>query len=401
MPKYWMVTCGAAALAALAFVGQPEPAQAQFGISIGGLPIGINLNGGYRGYRGGRQSRRQRASRDEAPIKGDDARASQVDRVMASAGAPSSNDQTRVLAPLASSVVLSDVGSTKDLTEVGQQTVSNDRNRDYTAKIADIIKAFKSAERKARDEARKEQRGDTRDGGPGDVTAHAIEQSLEKAVKNAKLDVFERFVNEAWTSERLRTLILDRVYTDLARLFEGNNRGNAPMEALDTLIQRAAEAVYHRIFETSELLAANRSSALFMQRLYQTHGGLVEGELRETADSMITRASMAAIGRYESTMRRDVNGYAFRYRAQRIVFDCLSENVEKITSAETGMRTNGEIERKIVDTSASVCGAWLNNQFGSEKSDLKPQRPMPVRVIWSAMGPKDDPSMYGRALNTF
>ena len=394
MPRYWMATCAAAAAGMFAYVGQPEPARAQFGISMGGF--GINIHGGYRGGR----SRRGRAPRGEAPVDSRDGRPTQPDRVTPSAGAPSSTDQTRVLAALASSTVLSDVGSTKDLTEVGQQPLSNDRNRDYTLKIAEIIKALKTAERKGREEARRDQRGD-RDSSPGDVTAHAIEQSLEKAVKNAKLDIFERFVNEAWTSERLRTLILDRVANDLSRLVEGTNRGNAPMDALDSLIQRAAEAVYHRIFETSELLAANRSSALFMQRLYQTHGNLVQGELRETADTMITKASMAAVGRYDSAMRRDANGYAFRYRAQRIIFDCLSDNVEKITSGETGIKTNGEIERKIADTSASICGAWLENQFGSEKGDLRAQRPMPVRVIWSATGPKDDPSMYGRALSTF
>jgi hypothetical protein len=168
------------------------------------------------------------------------------------------------------------------------------------------------------------------------------------------------------------------------------------MDALDSLIQKASESVFRRIFETSELLAANKSSALFMQRLYQTHGTLVDGELRETADRMITRASLGAVNRYETAMRRDPNGFALRYRAQRIVFDCLSENVEKITSSETGILTNGEIRNKIATTSDAVCAAWLENQFGAEKAELKPQRPMPMRVIWSATGPKDDPSMYGR-----
>ena len=59
-------TCGLAALIAAAFVGRPEPARAQFGISIGGFPIGINLHG-YRGYRGGRRHRGSRGSRDEEP----------------------------------------------------------------------------------------------------------------------------------------------------------------------------------------------------------------------------------------------------------------------------------------------------------------------------------------------
>lgn len=384
-PIRWMTMCGAAAVATLTFVvAEPPPARAQFGINIGGFPIGIRLHG-YGHY--GRYGRRHRGAREEATD--DSQRPGKPDKVAVSRGAPSSAEQTRVLQQIASSVAVSDVGSTKDLNEIGQQSISNDRNRDYTSKIRDIIERFKEAQSRARDTT------------PGDVTSHAIEQSLERAVKAAKLDVFERFLNESWTSERVRTMILERVEADLTPLFDGNNRGNAPMEALDTLIQKAAEAVFRRIFETSELLAANRSSALFMQRLYQTHGALVDGELRETADRMITRASLGAVNRYETVMRRDPNGFALRYRAQRIVFDCLSENVEKITSSETGMLTNGEIQSRIAKTSEAQCGAWLENQFGTEKSDLKPQRPMPMRVIWSATGPKDDPSMYGRGSGTF
>ena len=101
------------------------------------------------------------------------------------------------------------------------------------------------------------------------MTAYAIERSLDTAFKNAKLDQFERFVNEAWTSERLRVLILGRVLIDLP-LFDGNNRGRASMEALDGLIQRAAEATYRRIFET---LRAARSQ----QKLGLVHAAPVSG----------------------------------------------------------------------------------------------------------------------------
>jgi len=398
-----LLSCGIAALIAAALVGRPEPAQAQFGISIGGFPIGINIHG-YRGYRGGyRGGRRHRGSPGNAEDRADDsARPGKPEKVVASAGAPSSTEQTKVLQQIASSAVVSDVGSTKDLNEVGQQSVAQkDRNRDYTLRITEIIDAFKKAEKKGRDDARNEARregrsGDLRDLTSGDVTAHAIEQSLDRAVKNAKLDTFERFVNEAWTSERLRVAILERVQAELSPLFEGNNRGKAPMEALDSLIQRAGEQVYRRIFETSELLAANRSSSQFMQRLYQAHGALVDSELRESADAMLYKASLSALARYETAMRRDANGYALRYRAQRIVFDCLSENTEKLTSSERKRATLGEIEYRIANASTSICANWLEEQFGSEKGELKPQKPMPIRVIWSAEGPKDDPSMYGR-----
>jgi hypothetical protein len=384
----WMM-CGAA-LVGVACVATPVPAAAQFGISIGGIPVGVFHGGGYRS-RWSHRRHRGRGPREEAREDsrgGDEVRPGKPDKVVASEGAPSSAEQTKALRRIASIATVS-VSSAKDINEVGQQSLSNDKARDYTLRIRDIIERFKGEQTRSRDAT------------PGDVTALGIEQSLEKAVKNAKLDVFERFVNERWTAERLRTMILDRVYADLGSLFDGNNRGNAPMEALDTLIQRASESVFRRIFETSELLAANKSSALFMQRLYQTHGALVDGELRETADRMITRASMGAISHYENALARDVNSYALRYRAQRIVFDCLSENVEKITSSETGILTNKSIAKKIAETSEKVCGAWLKKQFLSENGDLNPQRPMPVRAIWAKDGPKDDSSMYGRGSSTF
>jgi hypothetical protein len=392
--KGLLLACAGTAALALALVGDPVPAKAQFGINIGGLPFRINLGPGYR-YRGGRRHRGGGSSKSDEPSSAEESRPGKPDKVVAGQGAPSSKEQTRALQRIASTAVVSDVGSTKDLNEVGQQRVgTKDSNRDYTLKITEIIDAFKRAERKGRDEARSEARGETREMTSGDVTAFAIEQSLDKAFKNAKLDQFERFVNEAWTSERLRVLILGRVVNELPPLFEGNNRGKAPMEALDSLIQRAAEVVYRRIFETSEFLAANKSSALFMQRLYQAHGALVDNDLRESAGGMLTKASLISIAPYETAMRRDQNGYALRYRAQRIVFDCLSEHLEKLTSSETKIATVNEIEHRIASTSAELCAPWLQNQFGTEKGELKAQKPVPMRVIWSATGPKDDPSMY-------
>jgi hypothetical protein len=83
------------------------------------------------------------------------------------------------------------------------------------------------------------------------------------------------------------------------------------------------------------------------------------------------------------------------------VFDCLSENVEQISSSETGIATTGEIRQKIEDTGKKVCVSWLDNQFGPDTRSFQAQKPMPLRVVWSATGPKDDPSMYGRATDGF
>jgi hypothetical protein len=386
--------CGVALLALASFTAL-TPAHAQFGfpgggirLNLGGFGIGIGGGGGRRSHGGGRHESRDSGSDDSSQQSaGSSKNDSRNDRVLASLGAPSSSVQTSVLKSVVSSGLLGVVGSTQDLAKVGQ-TSSKDDDRDWTGRIQRIVDTFK----------REQDRHITT---PGDVTEHAIEQSLDQAFKNAKLDTFESFLGENWSAERLRVRILDRVLAELPHLFDGNNRGNAPMQDLNSLIQQAAESVYRRIFEVSELLASNRSSALFVQRLYQTHGALVDDQLREVADGMITKASNAAIAEFEGALRRDQNGFALRYRAERIVFDCLSENVDRITSSETGILTTGEIEQKIDQTARTECTTWLENQFGRAARDITPQVPMPLRVIWSATGPKDDPSMYSRSRGTF
>jgi hypothetical protein len=395
----WMLTCCCAALLAGACLTRAEPAQAQ--ISIGG--IGINLGGmmgggGRYSRGGGGRSRSVRSSRerDSDGSSSDDSstssretrgdRNSRKDQVLASKGAPPAKVQTAILQSIAASEVLGVVGSTKDLEQVGR-VGSKEKARDYTGKIREILDTFKA-------EQRKNTQG-------GDVTEQAIEQSLEKAFAAAKLDTFESFLGENWSVERLRVMILDLVSNEMTRLFDGNNRGNAPMVSLDGLIQRSAQSVYRRVFELSELLAANRSASLFVQRLYQTHGNLVDDHTKESADGMITQAANAAVAKFDGQLRRDENGFALRYRAQRIVLDCLSEHVERISSSDTAMRAMSEIEQKVVQTTSATCTQWLENQFGTERGKLNPQKPVPMRAVWSAFGPKDDPSMYGRASGGF
>jgi hypothetical protein len=394
-----LAACSGVAVLAIATTSFPEPAQAQFG-GITNAIIGQMVRGGGPRYssrqyssRGGSDRRSHSRSKDNSDDSSDADKGSRKDRndrndrVLASLAPPSSQVQNEVLKSVSVSRAIGVVGTTKDVPTLGK-TDSKEADRDWTSRVERIIGKFQGNQ-------------DKRVTTPGDVTQHAIEQSLDKAIKNAKLDRFESFLGENWSSERLRTKVLDRVLAEIDSLFKGNVRGYAPMTELDSLIDRSAQSTYRRVFEVSELLAANRGSALFVQRLYQVHGGLVDDHLRDLADGMITRASNAAIAKFEAALRQDENGFALRYRAQRIVFDCLSANVERISSSETGIATIGEIEQKIDDTGKSECVGWLDNQFGANTRSLEPQRPMPLRVTWSATGPKDDPSMYGRATGGF
>jgi hypothetical protein len=387
----------AAAGAALLVAGGPEisqPAHAQFGLFI---PHIGGFYGGGRGCRhcGGGGGRRSRGDSDDSGSS--NAQNDRADRTVSSAP-PATKDQNEVLHNIAQLNVeeLANAGSgdgsgtSKSISPLGK-AVSKEQERDWTQKVQDIINKFKS-------KAQNEGRGVTT---PGDVTEHAIEQSLESAIKNAKLSTFETFLGENWSGERLRVMVLDRVEGDIDSLFRGNTRGYAPMQEVDSLIQRAAQLTYRRIFEVSELLAANRSSALFVQRLYQAQNGAVSNQLREVADEMISHASGDAVGKFESALRQDPNGFALRYRAQRIVFDCLSENVEHISSSETAAATIGEIRQRIADTGGHVCVSWLDNQFGADPRSIVEQKPLPLRVVWSEGHFKDDASMYGRATDDF
>jgi hypothetical protein len=383
--KYW-VACAIAALAAAMCMGTPEPAYAQFGIGFGG--ININIGGGYRNRYHRRNPRR--GPREESS-QGEDrpSRSESADKVLASLGAPSSSEQSRILKGISASPVLGVVGSTKDLQDVGRPRSQEDE-RDYTGALDQIVKDLSERQDKELSTA-------------GDVTATGIEQSLSRAIKDAKLDTFERFVSESWTAERIRKLVLDRTYTDLNPLFGGNTRGQVRMEAVDAVIQRAAQAVYRRIFETSELLAANRAANLFIQRLYQASSGRVDERTRDIADTLVRKGSSATLARYDSFLSSDDNSYAYHYRAQRIVYDCLSENVERISKGETRVATAEEMELRIKKTSVSDCEPWLANQFGAlgPGSRVKTQPPVPMRVVWSASGPIDDPSMYTRPANKY
>jgi hypothetical protein len=290
-----------------------------------------------------------------------------------------------VLKSISYSQILGEVGAPEDQTDLGKGS-TGEAGRDYTTKIEDLIKRIKTIQKRE---------GSTKD---GDISEHGILESLNAAYKGANLQRFETFLNENWSAERLREMIIERASSETAGLFDGTNRGAVSMADLDKLITKSAQSVYTRLFETSELLAANRSSSQFVLRLYQVHGDLMNGDVREDAEQMLLRASNAGVTAFDALLRRDPNGFALRYRAQRIIFDCLSANVETISQAENGgIATPQEIEQRILDTDEKQCAKWVTTQLQGADGKVKAQEPMPLRVIWSAEGPKEDASMYTRA----
>ncbi|MGO9327125.1 MAG: hypothetical protein ACLQJ0_03285 [Steroidobacteraceae bacterium] len=373
--------CSGIGLLALGVFSLPEPVHAQFGLFIRVPGMGFH---GCR-YCGGRHSRhhdnddsgndvsvRDRDRNDSAPA---------LDR-------PSTDVQNKILTRVASlnlsevGTPLTEVGTTKDVNPVGKAVTASVDDRDWPKRVSDIAKRCESESRRVTT--------------PGDVSEHAIEQSLEGAIKSAKLESFESFIGENWTDDHFRVKILDRVSVEIDSLFKGNTHGFASMQEVDKLIQRAAQSVYRRTFEVSELMAANRGSGLFMQRLYQLHSDLMDDQLRDEADTMLARVSNEAARKFEVALRQNSDGYALHYRAQRIVFDCLTNSLGTIAN---DVKTKGELEHNIEATGTGECVSWLDKQFGADGDKLSTQAPLPLRVVWSKDGAKDYRSMIGRTTN--
>src|SRR2546423_14614460 len=94
--RFWMMTCAALVLGALMSIPPAAPAVAQFGISIGGFPLGIHFGGRHRW--GGRHGRRHNRGGGESSEKDvDDSRPGKTERVTVSKSAPSSTQQMEVL----------------------------------------------------------------------------------------------------------------------------------------------------------------------------------------------------------------------------------------------------------------------------------------------------------------
>ena len=392
-----ILLAASAAVALAAFDQSPAYANDAFlrgfvGGMVGGMVGNMLLQqrlhggGGAYGHRpaparsGGAASSHSRPTGNGAPPSPEES-----SRALASLAPPTTQEEQVILKSVTPGQSLGAVGATDDLDQIGKD-YNADADRDYTSRVDQVISRIQQAQ--SAQHSTKE----------GDVTEHAILEALNTSIHDAKLFRFETFLGENWSPERLRVMILDQVLNELGGLFDGTNRGAVTMNDLNSIISKSAVNVYSRLFETSELLAANRSSTLFLQRLYQTHGDLVNGDVRENAEQLLTEASRAGVAPLDPSLRRDPNAFALRYRAERIIYDCLTDNVEAMTSTESGLAPSAEMNKHVLDVTNQQCAKWVSAQLIEADGKVKPQEPMPLRVIWSAKGPNDDdPSMYGRA----
>jgi hypothetical protein len=234
-----------------------------------------------------------------------------------------------------------------------------------------------------------------------------------KSYEAAGLATFEQFRGEQWTNERLRVAMLDRTRAEVPALLVGNNlvpgllvrnsMKRVEMEPIEDMIQRAGRAIFKRTLETSELIAVNQATARFTRALFELHGPLDTENLRAGVEEMLLTANRAAFAAYEERFVRSEYGVILRYRAERILNDCLTSNIEEIVAKKDKPLTKERMIDKVEELARGECRNWVVNALGDPKEttgkeDEKALKPLPVRAVWMAPGvAKTDASMFGRA----
>jgi hypothetical protein len=371
---------GGACAFALSCLVAASPARAQFGLEtfLHQLFFG-NSGAHHRPHHGHRHRPASDGEQDDSGAADfpDDAEMQELAKL-----APPARAQLALLKNVNASDSLGAIGSANIEAGAGIPAIDA-AERDYTVMVDQLMQMLKA------------KLGDSDH--PGDVTETAVLDALTDAILEAKLERFETFIGENWSGERLRGLIVKRVMDEIGGLFHGNNRGAVSMADLKSMIKKSAREVYARLFETSELLAANHSAVLFVQRLYQARGDFMKGDMRGETEDLLQKASLEGIAHFQYVFSRADHPYTLIYRTQRIIFDCLSDNVDKIAGSGKAAASVADIEARFIETERRQCTNWVTNQMVGVDGGARPQIPLPLRVIWTAGGPKEDPSMYGRA----
>jgi hypothetical protein len=380
----------ASAMAAGALVLQPAPAAAgrnSIGGILGGVAVGIGVGIGL----GIASQPKARAAPIARPVRG--IVVTGAPRSAGSRHVGTSRNEREALATLAnvrddaailrgaSAAAAVTAGSAEDLHRAGLER-SQDGERDYNVHLALFLAYF--IVEKARKGAGKD--------GATDITQHSVERAIEKAYGEAKLATFERFRNENWTSERLKVLMLRRAIEHIPALTTGTNQGQVKMADVEDVINRSAQQVYRRLFETVELVAANMASARFSRRLYEAQEGADFTELRDKVEVILSRATRDAVAQAERDLQREDMAHAIRYRINRVVYDCLSEKVDRIATVDGKPATPAQMQGAVLSLANGECSVWVKNLRDADNKWNT--TPLPARAEWQDGLPVDDPSLY-------
>jgi len=314
--------------------------------------------------------------------------ASASDNQVLAALQPPSAQQTAVLKGIYPSKTLGAVGVMDDLADITRAR-NAEQDRDYARVIADIVSQISDHEATGRVSIEE------------DISEHSVSQALATQLIGADLPRFETFRGENWSAERLRKMVLDFALNEVQARSEGAKAEKIKLSDLDGILKTSSQEVYYRVFETSEMLASASGQNWFLQRLYKLQGAQVKSDLRENIEHWLEDAANLGAGKVDGLALGESSRAigAYRFRAERIVFDCLTDNVADIAKSQNGkIASPEEIHQRIEAIAADKCVSWVMTEFADHDGKLKIKqdapKPYPLRVIWTANGPKNDGDLY-------
>ena len=289
---------------------------------------------------------------------------------------------------------LSSVG-VEDSIDTARQDMDREKARDYSSAIEQILATI-------RDAMASTARNGIATLSQGDVTKHALDQAVTQTYQDARLATFEQFLGEQWTNERLRVAIVMLANTKMPELLDGNNFKRVEMKTLSEIIDKAGRDVYKRTLEMSELIAMNQATGRFMRVMFETHGSVQTDDQSVVMEDILHAGSTEAFKDYVERFQRSDLGVVMRYRAERVLMDCLTANVDKLVEGDSKKLSKQTAIAKIKELANGECRNWIVKAIGEPKpgtaqEDEKILQPLPVRAVWVDGEAKTDASMFGRA----
>lgn len=361
-------------LAATATVA-PSPAYAQFGLDRAfkkalRLP---RIDGGGRSER-----RRSRGSDDKSSSSDDDSDSSST-----SDSKTSDKDVKKEIDRLEKARLLRTAVATQAEQEEQGRSALIERQRNVDQAVQDFISCLKGLHGfKPAGGTRwlcKPDNSDTasKNKDVSQVTAGEILRAIDEAYRGAHLTDFERLAGELWTRERLLVRIVDRSVKELPPYFRGVGAKGPSMDELKKVFATAANDVYARALEISEVVGISNGFDRFIRTAYERSGDTnavlgpgrlqgIDGRFERVANTALTDFSRnTPVEQASGESNSDALGldrqFQFRFRARRLYYECLTATlmlptpeVRSIEASHTGTAGGRTVAGAAIETGASA-----------------------------------------------
>lgn len=176
-----------------------------------------------------------------------------------------------------------------------------------------------------------------------EVTEGSVKNAIEAAYDKAEFNEFASLAGEMWTRDRLLVRIVDDAQSRLGGYFNGvGAQGPSMTDLKNDVFPKSAHYVRGTALEVSEIIGVSHSYDRFIRTVYESVETGKSSPLATGGDSRYERFVTAAINsvplknfvKQGGAVAADAAGlernFQFRFRARRVLYDCLSSNVPQL-----------------------------------------------------------------------